>query len=134
LGNAHRQGEGGECNKKELTSTKTIGQWTLAPVVYYTAQVTDDTSSAFYGNAVNLNRYQKVALGGLVGYNFEAATLNVWAPKEVAQSASGGSSPFVPNVDTASATRGYSVFASVSYRLWAPDEPASPPKRPSYFK
>jgi hypothetical protein len=69
----------------ELTGTKTIGQWTLGPVAYYRAQVTDDTSSAFYGNAVNLNRYQKVALGGLVGYNFGAATLNVWALKEVAQ-------------------------------------------------
>jgi hypothetical protein len=118
----------------ELTATKAFGQWTAGPVGYYAAQITDDKSSSYYGNAINFNRYNKIAVGALVGYNFGPVQLNVWALKEVSVGVSGGSVPVLPGVDTASTYRGYSAFASVSYRLWAPDEPAPAAKRPLLFK
>ena len=36
-------------------------------------QVTDDKSSAFYRNAINVNRYNNLGGGGLVGYDFGPA-------------------------------------------------------------
>ena len=31
-------------------------------------------------------------------------------------------------------TKGYSVFANLSFRLWAPDAPPAPTKRPLFTK
>jgi hypothetical protein len=73
----------------EFTATKTIGKWTFGPVAYYVAQVTDDTSSAFYNYAINSNSYTRVAAGGLVGYNFGPAALNVWCTDEFYAKVSG---------------------------------------------
>jgi hypothetical protein len=95
--------------------------------------VTNDTSSAFYGNAINVNRYNIWAGGGLVGYNFGPAALTVWATQEFSSNASGGTAG-LPGTDSASITKGYSVFANLSFRLWAPDEPATLPKRPMFTK
>src|SRR3954453_8905962 len=47
----------GDVFHAEFTAPKTIGNWTFGPVAYYAGQVTDDKSSAFYGNAINVNRY-----------------------------------------------------------------------------
>ncbi len=63
----------------EFSAFKTMGNWTIGPAAYYVGQVSDDTSSAFYGGAININRYNIWAVGGMVGYNFGPATLNVWA-------------------------------------------------------
>jgi hypothetical protein len=115
----------------EFTATKTVGKWTVGPVAYYAGQVTDDTSSAFYGGAINTNRYNIWAAGGLVGYNFGPAALNVWALSEISAHASGGTP--MGGLDGATITKGFSVFASLSYRLWAPDEaPAS--QKPMFHK
>jgi outer membrane putative beta-barrel porin/alpha-amylase len=73
----------------EFTATKTIGKWTFGPVGYVAAQVTDDTSSAYYNYAVNSNRYTRMAAGGLLGYNFGPAALNVWVTDEFCATASG---------------------------------------------
>jgi hypothetical protein len=117
----------------EFTATKAIGNWTLGPIAYYVGQVTDDKSSAFYGGAINTNRYGLWAAGGLVGYNFGPVQLNVWATREFSATASGGTAG-PPGIDTASITKGYSVFANLSFRLWAPDEPPPPPRRPFITK
>jgi hypothetical protein len=123
----------GDVLHTELTATKTFGNWTFGPVGYYVGQVTNDKSSEFYGGEINVNRYNIWAAGALVGYNFGAAALNVWATKELAANASGGTATL--GIDSATITKGYSVFATLSYRLWAPDAPAeSPSITPLYHK
>lgn len=104
-------------------ATKAIGKWTLGPVGYYVGQVTNDRSSAFYHNAINVNRYNVWAAGGFVGYNFGPAQLNVWMVDEFSANASG---------PAGSVTQGVKFFASLNYRIWAPDEPVTP-KRPQFY-
>jgi hypothetical protein len=116
----------GDVLHAEFRATKTIDKWTIGPVAYYFGQVSDDKSSSFYGNLINTNKYNEWAVGGLVGYNFGPVDLNVWATKEFNPNPSGGTS--IPGQDSAIALEGYSVFAQLSYRLWAPDAPASSPK------
>jgi hypothetical protein len=119
----------------EFAATKTFGKWTIGPVGYYVGQVGNDTSSAFYNYAINANRFNVWAAGGLVGYNFGPAQLNVWAVDEYTANASGGTAAYGVPVATGKGTiaDGFRLFASVSYRLWAPDEPAAP-KRPQFTK
>lgn len=112
--------KGGDLLQAEFTIAKTINKWTLGAVGYYAGQVTDDSSSAFYRNAINVNRYDIWAAGGRVGYDFGPVALNVWALKELSSTAQG------PTPTTGSIPNGYSVYASISYRLWAPDQPANP--------
>jgi len=88
------------------------------------ARSANDRSSTFYGGAINLNRYNVWAAGGLVGYNFGSASLNVWAFGELSVQASGGTPIF--GIDQTVHPKGVSVFASLSYRLWAPEEPTTP--------
>ena len=115
----------GDVFHAEFTAVKTIGNWTVGPVAYYAGQVTNDRSSAFYANAINVNRYNIWAAGGLVGYNFGPVSVNVWGTQELSSTASGGTAG-LPGVDTAAITKGFSIFAQLSYRIWAPDPPASP--------
>jgi len=121
----------GDILHAEFTATKTIGKWTFGPVAYYAGQVTDDRSSAFYGGALNVNRYNIWAMGASLGYNFGPAQLTVWALDEVSANASSGTPQLPPGPII---TKGFSAFAQLSYRLWAPDEPASAPKSPIYHK
>jgi hypothetical protein len=114
----------GDVLHAEFTATKTIGNWTFGPVGYYVGQVSNDRSSSFYGGAINVNKYDVWAAGALVGYNFGPAALNVWAFNEFSATASGGTP--IGGIDSAAITKGFSVFASLSYRLWAPDAPATP--------
>jgi hypothetical protein len=114
----------------EFTATKTIGKWTFGPVGYVAAQVSDDTSSAYYNYAINANSYTRIAAGGLIGYNFGPASLNVWVTDEFYATAS-GKTPLVRGADLATIPQGLSAFVSISYRLWAPDEPVTA-KRPRF--
>ena len=116
----------------EFTATKTIGRWTFGPVGYFAGQITDDKSSSFYGGAINLNRYALWAVGGLVGYDFGPAALKVWAVKDVAWSASGGTP--VAGYDPATVPGATTVMASLSYRLWAPEAPANTSSLPLFRK
>ena len=123
----------------DFTATKTIGKWTFGPVGYYAAQVTDDkcpigVCTTFYGpNALlgNTQRWQLLALGGLVEYNFGPASLSVWATQEVWSKASNAAEFAATGADTSLITQGMTVFATLSYRLWAPEEP---PKAPMFHK
>lgn len=119
----------GDVFHAEFTATKTWGKWTLGPVGYYVGQVTSDTaSSTFYGGRINTGSYDVWAVGALVGYDFGPATFKVWAVDQLhAQAAGGTAGP--PGVDTASITKGWTGFASLSYRLWAPDADAGHPSR-----
>jgi hypothetical protein len=121
----------GDILHAEFTATKTVGKWTFGPVAYFVGQVSDDKSSAFYGGAINVNRYNIWAAGGSLGYNFGPAQLTVWATDEVSATASGGSPQLSPGPVI---TKGFSAFAQLSYRLWAPDEPVAAPKSPIYHK
>lgn len=116
----------GDVLHAEFTATKTIGQWTFGPVAYYAGQITNDRSSSFYGGAINVNRYNIWAAGGMVGYDFGPVSLNVWGTQEFSATASGGTAG-PPGIDTAAITKGFTVFAQLSYRIWAPDAPAAQP-------
>lgn len=115
----------GDILHAEFTATKTIGNWTIGPVAYYAGQVTNDHSSAFYGGAINVNRYDIWAAGGMLGYNFGPASVSVWGTQELSSTASGGTAG-PPGVDTATVTRGFSIFAQLNYRIWAPDAQSAP--------
>jgi hypothetical protein len=104
----------------EFTATKTIGKWTAGPVAYYAGQVTNDTSSAFYHGTINVNRYNIWAAGARVSYDFGPVAVNVWALNEISNNAAGSTSL------TGTINKGYSVFGSMSFRIWAPDEPVAP--------
>ena len=134
----------------DFTATKTIGKWTFGPVGYYVAQVSDDKCTDAVciashplglltgtGNALlgNTQRYQLFAVGGLIEYNFGPATVSLWATQEVFAKASGAGiipagtlGPTQPTaLDLSNTTKGMTVFATLSYRLWAPEEPAKAP-------
>jgi hypothetical protein len=122
----------------DFTATKTIGKWTLGPVGYYVAQVSDDkcpigVCTAFNpgGILTHTQKFQLFALGGLVEYNFGAASFSVWATQEIFAKASGAINP-LNGEDISLITRGSTVFATLSYRLWAPEEPA--PVKPMFHK
>lgn len=105
----------------DFTATKKINQWTFGPVAYYLAQISDDQSSAFYNyRIVNSNRYNRLGVGALVGYDFGPAALTVWGAQEVFANASGPSP--LSGVPT-----GFFVNATLSYRLWAPNQDTSSP-------
>ena len=72
-------------------------------MAYCASQVTNDTSSAFYGNAINANRYDVWAVGGLVAYDFGPVQLNVRALNEVPSKTSGGTP--VAGTDSATVNR-----------------------------
>jgi hypothetical protein len=126
----------GDVFHADFTATKTFGKWTIGPVAYYAAQVTNDscptgicTTLHPFGIVGNTQRWQLAAVGGLVEYNFGPASLSVWATQEVYAHASGaGPVPVALAAgDLSATTQGMTVFATLSYRLWAPEEPAKAP-------
>jgi hypothetical protein len=116
----------------DFTATKTIGKWTLGPVAYYYGQVTDDSCpvSCIATGASTLahsNRFDVWAVGGLVGYDFGPASFSVWATQEVSAKASNAAAAAAAGgADPSTVSQGTTVFATLSYRLWAPDEPVKP--------
>jgi hypothetical protein len=117
----------------DFTATKTFGKWTLGPVAYYVSQVTDDTCSDVtcraahpLGTLANAQRYQVFAVGGLVEYNFGPASLSVWATDDVLAKASNTAAIPVLGADPSLISRGFTVFSTLSFRLWAPEEPEKP--------
>jgi len=123
----------GDILHADFTATKAVGKWTFGPVAYYQGQISSDKSSAFYGNAIlNANKYDIWAVGGLIGYDFGVANVSLWATQEVSAKASG--STIGGPVDQSAIPQGFTVFGTLSYRLWAPDEPAQTPKRPMIHK
>jgi hypothetical protein len=119
----------------DFTATKTFGKWTIGPVAYYAAQVSNDTCPIGVctqlhplGILGNTQRWQLFAVGGLVEYNFGPASLSFWMTQEVYAHATGASLAALGSANDLSATtQGMTAFLTLSYRLWAPDEPAKSP-------
>jgi len=122
----------GDILHADFTATKRIGKWTIGPVAYYVGQVSNDTSSTFYHNALGTQRYDAWAVGALVGYDFGPAALSVWATQEVAAHAS-GATVIGGVVDPSTTSKGFTVFATLSYRVWAPEETPAP-RKPMIYK
>jgi hypothetical protein len=122
----------GDILHADFTATKKIGNWTVGPVAYYYGQVTNDSCGVgcLYGTGTLMNpqRFNIWAVGGLVGYNFGPAYLQVWATQEVSAKASNPAAVTASGADFSVVPQGMTVLASLSYRLWAPeqtDQPAS---------
>jgi hypothetical protein len=117
----------GDIFHADFTATKTIGKWTFGPVAYYVAQVTNDSCgvgcTVAGGTLGNAQRFHIFALGGLVEYNFGPASFSVWATQELTAKASNVAAGAA---DASLITQGMTVFATLSYRLWAPEAPATP--------
>jgi hypothetical protein len=62
----------------------------------------------------------------LVEYNFGPASLSVWATQDVSARASNAATFAALHEDFSTITRGLTVFSTLSFRLWAPEEPAKP--------
>ena len=119
----------GDIFHADFTATKTIGKWTFGPVAYYYGQVTNDSCPASCiatgeSTAAHAQRYNMWAAGALLGYDFGPAAVSVWATQEVSAKASNSALPAA--ADGSIVPQGLTVFATLSYRLWAPDEPAKP--------
>jgi Putative MetA-pathway of phenol degradation len=117
----------------DFTVTKTIGKWTLGPVAYYYGQVSNDSCPAscvaVYGanqTLANASRWNVWAVGGILGYDFGPASVSVWATQEVSAKASNAAAVAAAGVDPSTVNQGTTVFATLSYRLWAPDAPVQP--------
>jgi hypothetical protein len=115
----------GDLLHADFTATKTIGKWTFGPVAYYVGQVSNDScpvSCIATGESTLLHssRYDVWAVGALVGYDFGPANVSVWATQEVSAHVSNPAAAIDPSV----VAQGTTVFATLSYRLWAPDAPA----------
>jgi hypothetical protein len=121
----------GDIFHADFTATKTIGKWTFGPVAYFVGQVTDDqcpVSCLATGESTLLhsNRFSEWAVGGLLGYDFGPANVSVWATQEIAAKASNPAAVAATGADPSVVAQGTTVFATLSYRIWAPDEPTKP--------
>jgi hypothetical protein len=135
---------GGDILHADFTATKTIGKWTFGPVAYYEGQISNDSCSSatcqgIYGvtpatvAALTNNRTDLWAVGGLVAYDFGPAALSVWATQAVSSKASNAAALALTGADPSTVSAGSTVFATLSYRLWGPDE-AQPVKTSMYHK
>jgi hypothetical protein len=117
----------------DWTATYTIGKWTFGPVGYYRAQITDDKCpigicTAFnpFGTLTNAQRYQQLAVGGLLEYNFGPASASVWVTQDVFVKASNNAAAALA-ADNSFLFRGMTVFGTLSYAIWNPPAPAANP-------
>jgi hypothetical protein len=122
----------------DWTATYTIGKWTLGPVGYFYAQVSDDkcpigVCTAFHplGTLTNTSRFQVVGIGGLLEYNFGPATASVWVTQDVYAKASNSAAVAAGLPDGSLISRGLTVFGTLSYALW---NPPAPPAAPMFHK
>jgi hypothetical protein len=131
----------GQILHADFTATKTIGKWTIGPVAYYYGQITNDKCSSatclgFYsaansplglvGTMGNASKFNVWAVGGLVAYDFGPAALSVWATQEVSAKVSNAATLAAAGVDPSTVAQGTTVFATLSYRIWGPEEAPKP--------
>jgi hypothetical protein len=121
----------GDIFHADFTATKTFGKWTIGPVAYFYGQVTNDKCPASClatgeSTLLHSSKYSVWAVGGLVEYNFGPASFSVWATQEVSAKVSNAAALAAIGADPSVVTQGTTVFATLSYRLWAPEEPPKP--------
>ncbi len=109
--------QNGNVLRETASVTATFGRLTLGPAVEYIGQITGDKSTAFYKYAINTNRYNQLALGGIVGYDFGPVAVAVYGLNQVTANASGGTPRFPGGPDSATTTGGYSVIAQISFKF-----------------
>jgi hypothetical protein len=76
---------------------------------------------------LNAQRFNVWAVGGLVGYDFGPVNLSVWATQEVSAKASNPAAVAATGKDFSLVPQGTTVFATLNYRLWGPDEASAKP-------
>jgi hypothetical protein len=131
--NSIDQYQTGDILHADFTATKTIGKWTFGPVAYYVGQVSNDSCNSatclgYYptGTLGNAQRFNIWAVGGLIGYDFGPAFLSVWGTQEVSANASNPAAITATGADFSLIPRGSTVFATLVYRIWGPEEPKKP--------
>ena len=72
-------------------------------------------------------RFSVAAIGGMLGYNFGAASASVWVTQDVYAKASNNLAVAAGLPDGSLIPRGLTVFGTLSYALWNPPAPAAPP-------
>jgi hypothetical protein len=102
----------GDIMHADFSALRDIGRWKVGPVMTYVGQISNDTSSAYYHDNIVTNRYNLLALGGLVSYDFGQVRLGLWATRDVLGTATGGTTQ-----GGATITKGYHVFANVNFRF-----------------
>jgi hypothetical protein len=127
----------------DLTATKRFDKWTVGPVAYYVSEVTSDRPGARLDQALttaipvpggfhgfNAGKFEGLAVGGLIGYDFEAAALSIIATNEFFARASPGYSgtPYIQEVPFGNGVtpRGWTISGRLTHRIWAP--PATLPR------
>lgn len=112
----------------DLTGTKKFGKWEVGPVAYFAWQTTQDmpgggfscnTMKIATAGALTCGRATDYAVGGLVGYDFGPVALKVFLTDSVRKQDEFG---------------GLFVWTKLSFKLWGPDAPPSPPPRPLITK
>ncbi len=103
--------------RDEATLTATFSRLTIGPAIAYIGQVTDDKSSFYYRYAINTNRYNQLAAGGIIGYDFGAVSLAVYGLNQVFANASGGTPRVLGGPDTATTNGGLNIFFQASFKF-----------------
>jgi hypothetical protein len=109
----------------DLTATRIFGKLEIGPVASLKWQTTADRPgggfscaqvAAVLGPTLSCGRATNYAVGGLVGYNFGPADLQVW---------------ITDSVYTRDDFAGWSIFTKLTWKLWSPD---AAPSKPLYTK
>ena len=101
----------------DFTFLKKAGNWEFGPVASFIYQTTEDKDPlGFYAappyDPINDRRSQQVAVGGLIGYDFGVAKVNLIVTDDV----------YARNTGS-----GWQVMTNMSFRLWGPDAPPASP-------
>ena len=104
----------------DLTATKKFGRWELGPLAYFKWQTTSDQPGSGFScaqlaattaNGFICGDQTDIAIGALVGYQFDTANLQVFLTRSVYTKDDYG---------------GLSVWSRLSFKLWGPDASAKP--------
>lgn len=107
----------------DVTATHKYGQWEIGPVAYFAWQMTNDQPGGRFtcaqlalatAGTATCGRANDYALGALVGYDFGPANLRAY---------------FTDAINTRDNFGGLFVWTKLSFRLWAPEQPAAEPAK-----
>jgi hypothetical protein len=117
----------GDILHADFTATRTFGKWTIGPIAYFSGQVSNDSCpvgscTVVGGTSGNPQRYALWGVGGMVGYDFGPASLSLRATREISATASNAAVVAAGGADPSLITQGTTLFATLSYRIWAPGE------------
>jgi hypothetical protein len=115
--NEHSQYTSGDVLYGDFTFLKKVGNWEFGPVASFIYQTTEDKDplGVYSGpqyDPINDRRSQQIAVGGMIGYDFGVAKVNLIVTDDV----------YARNTGS-----GWQVMTNMSFRLWGPDAPAAKP-------